>query len=47
MPGWLVEKKVKTKAIKDYTTDEVTAQPRGPSSTKVYVLKDSPHIVSK
>lgn len=47
MPGFLVEKRIKTEAIPDYTPDDVTARARGPSSTRVYVLEDSPHIVSK
>lgn len=47
MTGWLVEKRIKTEAIPDYATNAVTARARGPSSTRVYVLEDSPHIVSK
>ena len=43
----LVEKRLTTSTIKDYTSDATDAMARGPSSTKVYNLKGSPHIVSK
>jgi len=43
----LVEKRLTTHAIKDYTSDNTTAMARGPTNTSVYNLKDSPQIVSR